>query len=268
MILNNSSTIEPDSGKATAGRIYRMVLLTPSQGGSGMTPGLFLCGTDTDVGKTAVATAIVRHLVRQGVEVGVCKPVASGVGADGGDPQRLWEAAGCVGSLEEVCPQAFPLAVAPARAAAAAGRSIDEALLVQSVLRWQTRADCVVVEGAGGLYSPLSASMLNADLARAVHLPLVVCDDARLGAIGRTLAVVTAARSEGHRVAAVVLSQVADPGGASREDPESPLAIALSGVAELQARLSPTPVLLLGHHAERFEPELDWLAVARGVAGN
>lgn len=228
-----------------------------------MAPGLFLCGTDTDVGKTAVAVAIVRELVSSGVAVGVCKPVASGVTADGGDPRRLWEAAGSPETLAAVCPQSFTAAVAPARAAAAEGRSIDESLLVSCVAAWRARSEFVVVEGAGGLYSPLSPRMLNRDLAKAVGVPLVVCDDARLGAIGRTLAVVTAARSEGLRVAAVVLSQVADPGTGNAEDPESAAAIAAGAMADLTERLGPTPVALLRHGAAQIEPPIDWRALVQ-----
>lgn len=227
-----------------------------------MTRGLFLCGTDTDVGKTAVAESILRELVRAGVAVGVCKPVASGVTADGGDPYRLWVAAGRPGTLSQVCPQSFAAALAPARAAAAEGRCIDEAILVTAVEAWRAQSECVVVEGAGGLYSPLSPRMLNADLARQLGFPLVVCDDARLGAIGRTLAVVTAARSQGHPVAAVVLSEVSDPGPASSDDPASPAAIARSAVEDLAERLAPLPVALLRHGAEQIEPALDWMALA------
>lgn len=226
-----------------------------------MTPGLFLCGTDTDVGKTVVAVAILRQLAAAGVVVAGCKPVASGVTADGGDPKRLWEAAGRPGQLAEVCPQVFRAAAAPVRAAAAEGRSIDEALLVTAVDTWRSRCDCVIVEGAGGLYSPLSPHLLNADLAAQLRLPLVVCDDARLGAIGRTLAVVTAARSQGLQVAAVVLSEVQESGG-SAADPASPLAIVQAGWEELSGRLAPIPVGLLRHAAEQVEPVMDWLKLA------
>ena len=56
--------------------------------------GLFVVGTDTDVGKTAVAVAIVAELAARGARVGVYKPVASGAPGPGGDPDRLWQAAG------------------------------------------------------------------------------------------------------------------------------------------------------------------------------
>jgi dethiobiotin synthetase len=264
IILNNSSTIDAPGRKATL-CTDSLAGLCPSRPRGGffrMTRGLFLCGTDTDVGKTAVAESILRELVRGGVAVGVCKPVASGVTADGGDPYRLWLAAGQPGTLADVCPQSFAAPLAPARAAAAEGRCIDEALLVSAVEAWRGRSGCVVVEGAGGLYSPLSPRMLNADLARTLGFPLVVCDDARLGAIGRTLAVVTAARSQGHQVAAVVLSEVSDPGSADADDPQSPAAIALSAVEDLAERLAPLPVAFLRHGAERIEPALDWMGLA------
>jgi dethiobiotin synthetase len=231
--------------------------------------GLFVTGTDTDVGKTSLAVAILHSLRAAGVRVAACKPVASGVAADGGDPARLWEAAGRPGRLEAVCPQTFTAAIAPARAAAAEGRRIDEALLAEAVRAWLPASELVVVEGAGGLFSPLSERLLNLDLAAVLELPLVVCDDARLGAIGRTLATVRAARAEGLRVAAVVLSQVTAEAGqagvqAEASSPSSPAAITRAGLEELTARLPGLPVALLGHDAGRVEPPIDWAAVAAG----
>jgi dethiobiotin synthetase len=227
-----------------------------------MSRGLFITGTDTDVGKTAVAVAIVGQLRGEGRSVGVCKPVASGVADDGGDPRRLWEAAGRPRSLGEVCPQAFTTPIAPARAAAAEGRTVDDSLLMAAVTPWLATSECVIVEGAGGLFSPLSSQLLNLDLARHLGLPLVVCDDARLGAIGRTLAVVTAARAEGVKVAAVVLSQVRAPGSASTLDPTSPEAIARAAAEELAVRLPAIPIGTLAHAAERITPAIDWLELA------
>ena len=90
---------------------------------------------------------------------------------------------------------------------------------------WRTSSDLVVVEGAGGLFSPLADGVLNVDLARNLGLPLVLVDAARLGAIGRTLATCTAAAAMGLRVAAVVLSHVERLSG-SDSDPASPSAIA------------------------------------------
>jgi len=236
--------------------------------------GLFVTGTDTGVGKTAVAVAILRGLARDrlpsGPRVGVYKPVASGVlpglkgvgGAAWGDVATLWEAAGRPLSIEAVCPQRFQAAIAPPRSARAEGRRVDDAVLRSGFTAWRDASDIVIVEGAGGLFSPLGDMTLNVDLARDLGLPLVVVDTTRLGAIGRTLAVVRAARAEGLRVAAVVLSQV-EPCEERPDDPESPWAIARDSASDLADRLRPVPVTLLAHDATAIEPALDWLALAR-----
>ena len=228
-----------------------------------------MTGTDTDVGKTAVAVAIVRGLMRSGFQsglrVGVYKPVASGVptgAAAGSDIARLWEAAGRQLSMEAVCPQRFEAAISPPRSALAEGRRIDDTLLRSGFDAWRNASDIVIVEGAGGLFSPLGETTLNVDLARDLDLPLVVVDAARLGAIGRTLAVVRAARAEGLHVAAVVLSQI-EPSGSSHDDPASPQAIAIHSASDLAERLRPVPVTMLAHHATAIEPDLDWLRLAR-----
>jgi dethiobiotin synthetase len=225
--------------------------------------GLFVVGTDTDVGKTAVAAAILRGLAAEGRRVAAYKPVASGIGTaaePGGDPERLWEAAGRSGAIADVCPQCFSAPLSPPRAARAAGRAVDEALLRSGLAAWQDH-ELVVVEGAGGLFSPLAAATLGADLAREFGFPLVIVDAARLGAIGRSLAAVRAARAAGLTVAACVLSQATPPRG-DADDPTSDTAIAAANVADLRQLLPGIPVTLFAHGAREFAPPLDWWALA------
>ena len=231
--------------------------------GSALIPGLFLTGTDTDVGKTTVAVAVVRLLVAAGLRVGVYKPVASGVpaGTSPSDARRLWDAAGRPLSLEAVCPQVFSLPLSPPRCAQAAGGGVDERLLRDGLTEWQRASDLLVVEGAGGLFSPLGERVLNADLARDFGLPLVVVDSARLGAIGRTLATVCAARASGLSVAAVVLSQVLpDSDGEVAE--LSSGEIARANLADIAQHMGATPVTLLPHGAAAFSPPLPWHQLA------
>lgn len=224
-------------------------------------PGLFVTGTDTDVGKTAVAVAIVGALVAKGLRVGVSKPVASGAPPEDGDAGRLWAAAGRPRSLAAVCPQSFAAAVAPPEAARAEGRVVDERLLRTSVASWCDAHDVVVVEGAGGLFSPLGDHTLNADLARDLGWPLVIVDGVRLGLIGRTLMAVRAARAEGLRVAAIVLSHPRPPAG-DPGDPTGDHRLVRDGAAVLTARLGDVAIGLLGHGATRIEPAIDWPALA------
>ena len=232
-------------------------------------PGLFITGTDTDVGKTVAAAAIARTLRAAGCRVGVYKPVASGLSAiddPSGDPWLLWEAAGRPHSLGEVCPQRFKAAIAPPRAAAAESRAVDELLLRTGLAPWQD-FDIVVVEAAGGLFSPLGETTLGVDLARDLGFPLVVVDSARLGTIGRTLATVTAARACGLRVAACVLSEVKPPAG-DLADPASDVAIASASVADLCMLLPDIQVTLLPHGADACVPEIDWRAACLRVTAS
>lgn len=227
--------------------------------------GLFVVGTDTDVGKTHVASRIVRQLAAAGFVVGVYKPVASGVDPgrpDAGDAGRLASATGRRLDLGRVCPQAFAAACAPEHSAHAEGRAVDERLLRDGITYWLDTSEIVVVEGAGGLCSPVGPATLVLDLAREFALPLVVVDDARLGAVGRTLVTVRAARAAGLSIAAVVLSWTRPPSGTA-DDVAGPRRIVRDAVRDLAARLPDLPISVLDHAAERFEPAVDWMALAQ-----
>lgn len=224
-------------------------------------PGLFVTGTDTDVGKTHVARAIVRCLAGAGLRTGVYKPVASG---GGGDARDLWLAAGAPLDLPSVCPQSFALPLAPHHAARAEGRVVDDDLLVDGLAPWIATCDVVVMEGAGGLFSPVSERFLNVDLALRAGFPVIVVDGGTLGCMGRVLGTCTAARARGLPVAAVVVSQRSGDGDRAPDDPSSPGRIAAEGAAEVRRWLAAIPVFLLPHGADATRPEADWIALAGG----
>ncbi len=162
-------------------------------------PGLFITGTDTAVGKTYVAALIARWLAACGRRVGVYKPAASGCTREAqdrlvsDDAVTLWEAAGQPGNLERVCPQRFAAPLAPHLAARAEGREIDARLLRSGLDYWRARSDIVLVEGAGGLMSPLGDGEYVADLARDLGFPLIVVSRNILGTINATLQTLIAA---------------------------------------------------------------------------
>ena len=229
--------------------------------------GLFITGTDTDVGKTAVAVAITTALVASGRRVGVSKPVASGIAAADAplsDPFRLWEAAVRPLSPEDVCPQVFRAAMAPPHAARAEGRRVDDRLLRDAVHRWTQESDIVVVEGAGGLYSPIAENTLCVDLARDLGFPIIVVDSTRLGGIGRTLATVKAARADGLHVAACVLSEVTPP--QADTGPASESAITRATFEEIARYLPGVAVTLLHHGSKTFAPLVDWWCLSHASA--
>jgi len=182
----------------------------------GLCRGLFLTGTNTGVGKTHVGAMIARALVAAGHRVGVYKPVESGCRREGqeliaADARQLWEAAGKLGDLSKVCPQRFEAALAPPQAAALEGSSVDRELLRSGLNYWQEHSDFVLVEGAGGLMSPLSDEDYNADLAADLGLPLVIVAANELGVINATLQTIITARNVAPQlpIAGVILNQTA-----------------------------------------------------------
>ena len=217
--------------------------------------GLFITGTDTGVGKTYVTSLIARELVAAGRAVGVYKPVASGCRLENGqvvadDAIALLEAAGRPGRLEQVCPQRFLAPLAPHRAAAVEGKTVDPQLLRNGLEAWRGQCDVVLVEGAGGLMSPLSDDDYNADLALDLGFPLVVVAANKLGTINATLQtlITAAAYGEGLPVAGVVLNQTDVP----RED-----ASVESNLAELTERCG-APVLAAVGWRGGFDRDVDW----------
>lgn len=176
-------------------------------------PGIFITGTDTDVGKTYVGALIARALTAQELRVGVYKPTASGcVNRDGElvstDAEQLWHAAGRQGDFDRVCPQRFTAPLAPHLAARAEGKRLDESLLRSGLDYWRECSDFIVVEGAGGLMSPLGDEEYVADLAADLGYPLVVVAANRVGTINQVLqTLITAAGfREGLDVLGVILN--------------------------------------------------------------
>lgn len=206
--------------------------------------GLFITGTDTGVGKTHVASAIVRRLRQVGVRVGAYKPVASGAENDAGkttwaDVERLRAALAGEFPAERICPQRFVAPLAPPVAARYEGRTVDSTLLRDGALWWREHADLLVVEGAGGLLSPLTDTETNADLAVDLGFPLLVVARQTLGTINHTLLTLEAACRRKLAVAGLILNDAVRP-------PVDDLSIA-SNALELQRRTSVRILAELGH---------------------
>ncbi|MDA3869426.1 MAG: dethiobiotin synthase [Gammaproteobacteria bacterium] len=172
--------------------------------------GVFVTGTDTDVGKTRIATALARQLNSQGIRVVPRKPVESGCRKSDGelipaDALALQLAADYAGELPEVCAYRFEAALSPVRAARLSGKKITLAHL-QRACTSEDKTSFMLVEGAGGFYSPLAEDGLNADLAEALQLPVLLVADDRLGCINQILLTTEAIEKRGLKLAAIVLN--------------------------------------------------------------
>lgn len=169
--------------------------------------GVFVTGTDTGVGKTVVACALLRALRSRGLDAGAMKPIETGVGAEGPlDALALRAAAGVEDALDDVCPQRFALPAAPTVAADAEARRVDLAAIDAAWTRLSDRHAWMVVEGAGGLLAPAAEGLSMADLAARLALPVVVVARGALGTINHTRLTLEAARARGLQVVGLVIS--------------------------------------------------------------
>lgn len=177
-----------------------------------MSRSIFVTGTDTGIGKTLVACGIAAGMRERGVDVGVMKPVETGVGPAGPlDAIALRTAAGVEDPLSEICPERFALAAAPAVAAAAEGRTVDLDAVRSAHARLGVRHPLLVVEGAGGLLVPVADQCSMADLAARLKAPLVVVARGALGTINHTWLTLEAAEHRGLEVLGVVISHCDGP---------------------------------------------------------
>ncbi|MET0203602.1 MAG: dethiobiotin synthase [Casimicrobiaceae bacterium] len=216
------------------------------------TRSVFVTGTDTAVGKTYVARALLRAHVAAGRRAVGMKPVAAGI-ADGAtvnaDVAGLAEAGNVEAPLAERNPYAFAPAVAPHLAAAAAGVAIDLATIEAAFGRLAARADVVVVEGAGGLLVPLGASCDMLDIASRLGLPVLLVVAIRLGCLNHALLSEQAVRARGVELAGWV-ANVVDPGMPMRDE----------NVAALARRFAAPCVAQVAHGGTVQFPD-QWLGV-------
>jgi len=174
--------------------------------------GVFITGTSTEVGKTFIGVAIASALTQRNIKVIPRKPIESGCERNAeelipADAVALREAADYQGPLSEVCPYRFEPPISPVRAAHLANRILTTEQLV-SICMQGSEQGFLLVEGAGGFYSPLAENGLNADLAVALQLPVLLVADDRLGVLSQVLLNVEAIKMRGLPLAGVVINQL------------------------------------------------------------
>ena len=212
----------------------------------GMGQGIFITGTDTSVGKTTVACAMLHAFGAAGRSAVGMKPVAAGL-EDGrsADVEALTRASTVQASRELVNPYAFEPAIAPHIAAGLAGVEIDIDVIVAAHRKLSRLADVVVVEGAGGFLVPLNARATMADLARALDLPVLLVVGMRLGCLNHALLTQEAIGARGLRFAGWVANCI-EPGTPHLRENiralEERLACPLLGVVEFRKGIDPGDV--------------------------
>lgn len=224
--------------------------------------GLFVTGTDTGIGKTVVACALVRAFAARGERVGVMKPVASGARrtADGlrnEDALSLIEACGRPLRYDTVNPFCFESAISPHIAADDARISIDMSTIRDAFDALALDCDRMVVEGAGGWLAPVNRGESMADLARVLGLPVVMVVGLRLGCLNHAQLTWQAIRASGVPVAGWIANRPRP--GMERE---------AENLATLEQRLAAPPLAVVPFRGERHGSLLLEAAAARLAGGS
>ncbi len=165
-----------------------------------MTRGCFVTGTDTEIGKTLIASALLHALRGKGLTAIGMKPVAAGAshgeaGLTNDDVEALVAASSVAADRDIVNPYLFTDPIAPHIAAAEERRTIDPSHIVDCYRQLAAIADVVVVEGVGGFRVPIGDGFDTADLACHLALPVVMVVGMRLGCINHALLTAEAIRS-------------------------------------------------------------------------
>jgi dethiobiotin synthetase len=164
---------------------------------------LFVTGTDTGIGKTHVSCAMLTQWRNAGAKVAAMKPVASGCEMVNGawrnaDALALQDAADDHSfAYSTINPYALPDPIAPQFAAANVGQTIHLEPIARAYGEIASHAQCVIVEGVGGWLAPISADMTQADIARALGLPILLVVGLRLGCLNHARLSVRAIRADG-----------------------------------------------------------------------
>lgn len=210
--------------------------------------GIFITGTDTNIGKTWLSVKLITTLRKQGFNITPRKPVESGWSPDISqtDAWKLANAANKLDQLDAICPNHFTHAISPARAAMMNGRQLNISTLAKQCLpiqKQQNTDEFLIVEGAGGFYSPLAHDGLNSDLARTLDLPVLLVAENRLGCINQVLLSTNAIKATFLQTAVVVLN---NPTEKSEEEDF----IGKNNLEDLRTLLD-CPVISLDHNEKK-----------------
>jgi len=203
-------------------------------------PAFFITGTDTGVGKTVLTALLARFLRERGVKVAALKPLCSG-GRD--DALALHAALGGALTLDEINPWHFRAAIAPVLAAKLEKRTVKLAAVLAHLRATRGKFDATLVEGAGGLLSPLGENFDSHDLIVALRATPIIVAQNKIGAVNHILLTLAALPKNLRAKAKVVLMS-----------PPKPDAATASNAKLLGEFFPPEKIFPLPWLGEKFEP--------------
>ncbi|WP_454061438.1 dethiobiotin synthase [Candidatus Nitrospira salsa] len=179
-----------------------------------MGTGIFITGTDTGVGKTAMTAALARCVQAQGIKVGVMKPIETGVNltnTTNTDTHRLRTIIEPAQMFESVCQYHFPDPLAPLAAANRQARNIDLQSIQSTYKKLIEQYEYIFIEGVGGVLVPLTKNLQVRDLIKLLQVPCIVVGRATLGAVNHLLLTLEALKTQEIQVLAIALNHCQQP---------------------------------------------------------
>ena len=174
----------------------------------------FVSGTDTDVGKTWITAGLVRAIQNIGVDVGVMKPFAAGTAQKTGykseDVQILANAAKVNDPENLVNPQFFPIPAAPYTAMKISNilEKVDVDLVLRSYKKLSELHDCIIVEGMGGIMTPILKNYFITNLINDLNLETILITRNRIGTLNHTIMTCNAAKKYGIKIKGIIINEI------------------------------------------------------------
>jgi dethiobiotin synthetase len=176
--------------------------------------GVFVTGTDTGVGKTVVAAGIAGAMRRDGIDVGIMKPIATGVPQENGfkssDVELLAKTVSSTDPEDEINPIFLPLEASPLTASRMLNIDIKLDMVFSAFKRLTGKHEFVIVEGIGGVMVPIKQNYFVIDMIKEMNLPVLIVSRAALGTLNHTLLTVRVCKEYDLTVAGIVVNGVRD----------------------------------------------------------
>ena len=182
----------------------------------------FITATDTSVGKTTITAALAASIKKSGIDVGIMKPVATGIrqktGFKSSDVSILYHASKVTDPEDEVNPVFMPLPVSPYDASKILGIKFDKKIVLEKFKKLKNKHDMMLVEGIGGILTPLTRDYFVADLIRDLGLETIVVTRSTLGTLNHTMMTIKTCHDYKISVKGILVNNYDENGGPAEKN--------------------------------------------------
>ena len=182
----------------------------------------FITATDTGVGKTTVTAALAASIKKSGIDVGIMKPVATGIlqktGFKSSDVSILYHASKVTDPENEINPIFMPLPVSPYDASKVLDIPFDKKIIFEQFTKLKNKHEMMLVEGIGGILTPLARDYFVADLIKDLDLETIIVTRSTLGTLNHTMMTVKTCRDYGISVKGILVNNYDEDGGPAEKN--------------------------------------------------